>query len=213
MEKQSIRNVLVKVDVQNDFIDGTLAVKNGVEVVAPLNDVGDAVRASDGTVVLSGDQHPEVTPHFQEYGGLWPEHCVAGTRGAAFHPELDVQDGDIILNKGMGQTDGYSAIEGISATGDTLQSIITPESTKEKVRVFIGGLATDYCVKATAVDIATVFADDKRVNVYALRDAMRAVNINPSDETRAVEAMAEAGVKIITVADALAMIDEGRLER
>ena len=213
MEKQPIRNVLIEVDVQNDFITGTLAVKNGVDVVNPLNRLADAVRTNDGIVALTGDQHPAVTPHFQDYGGLWPVHCVAGTEGAAFHPELDVQPGDIVLNKGMGQTDGYSGIEGVSDEGATLESIIAPETREQKVRVFIGGLATDYCVKSTAIDTQAAFADDGCVTVYALRDAMRAVNLDPADEAKAIAAMQGAGVTFITVEQALAMVDESRLER
>ena len=143
------RNILVTVDVQRDFIDGTLAVKNGLEVVAPLNRVARAVRAKMGNVAFTRDWHPASTPHFD----TWPVHCVAGSEGAEFDPALEIEPDDVILDKGTGQTDGYSGIEGVSADGKTLETLTAPRGW-ENVAVYIGGLATDYCVKATATDAA-----------------------------------------------------------
>ena len=100
------RHLLVAVDVQNDFIDGSLAVKGGIDVVAPLNTLAHAVRRDLGRVAFTRDWHPAATPHFD----TWPVHCVADTDGAAFHPDLQLKEGDVVLNKGMGQTDGYSGI-------------------------------------------------------------------------------------------------------
>ena len=207
--EQRTKNVLVEVDVQNDFITGSLAVSEGADVVAPLNELARAVREGDGVVAQTRDWHPATTPHFD----VWPVHCVAGTEGAAFHPELEILPGDTVLDKGTGQTDGYSGIEGVSDDGATLESIITPESREQKVRVFIGGLATDYCVRATAIDVVRTFAADGNVDVFALRDAMRAVNLDPADEAKAIAAMNDAGVQLITVQDALNMVDVSRLER
>lgn len=207
--EQRTKNVLVEVDVQNDFVTGSLAVNEGTEVVAPLNELARAVREGDGVVAQTRDWHPATTPHFD----VWPVHCVAGTEGAAFHPELEILPGDTVLDKGTGQTDGYSGIEGVSDGGATLESIITPESREQKVRVFIGGLATDYCVRATAIDVVRTFAADGNVDVFALRDAMRAVNLDPADEAKAIAAMNDAGVQLITVQDALNMVDVSRLER
>ncbi len=207
--EQRTKNVLVEVDVQNDFVTGSLAVNEGTEVVAPLNELARAVREGDGVVAQTRDWHPATTPHFD----VWPVHCVAGTEGAAFHPELEILPGDTVLDKGTGQTDGYSGIEGVSDGGATLESIIAPETREQRVRVFIGGLATDYCVKSTAIDTQAAFADDERVTIYALRDAMRAVNLDPADEAKAIAAMQGAGVTFITVEQALAMVDESRLER
>ncbi len=201
------RNVLVAVDVQNDFIDGSLAVNGGAEVVQPLNEVSTAVRLTDGDVALTRDQHPDVTPHFADYGGVWPTHCVAGTEGAAFHPDLQIADSDVIINKGMGQTDGYSGWEGVAEDGQTLETIIAPKTREEKVRVFVGGLATDYCVKATALDIAARFKDDERVRLYLIRDAIRAVGLAPTDEERALAAIEEAKFQAVSAAEALVMIE------
>ena len=202
------RNVLIAVDIQNDFVDGSLAVTDGDQVIAPLNQMAGAVRDSGGTVAFTRDWHPASTPHFD----AWPVHCVENTDGAAFAPTLDVTARDVIISKGTGQTDGYSGAEGTADDGTTLEQLIMPED-RERVAVFIGGLATDYCVKATAIDISTIFKDREAVEVFAIREAMRAVNINPEDEIDAINAMAAAGAKIITVDDALAMIDETRLER
>lgn len=201
------RNVLIAVDIQNDFITGSLAVKDGEQVVEPINQVARAVRQNLGQVAFTRDWHPAATPHFD----IWPVHCVAETEGAAFHPDLKIETSDIVLDKGTGQTDGYSGVEGVAPDGTTLEKLITPQN--EKVAVFIGGLATDYCVKATAIDIAKAFEADARVNVYALYDAMQAVNIDPVDGPKALKTMKNANVKMITVKQALAMIDQTRLER
>lgn len=204
---QPTRNVLIAVDVQNDFIDGSLAVTEGEQVVQPINDVAAAVRDTGGTVAFTRDWHPAETPHFADYGGAWPVHCVAETEGAAFHPDLDVRDTDIVINKGMEQTDGYSGWEGVTDDGQTLEAIIAPLSREEKVRVFVGGLATDYCVKATALDIAARFKDDERVHLYLLRDAIRAVGLAPTDEKKALAAMEEAKIQAISADEARVMIE------
>ena len=203
------RHLLVAVDVQKDFITGTLAVEDGIEVVAPLNTLAHAVRRDLGRVAFTRDWHPAATPHFD----TWPVHCVADTDGAAFHPDLQVKEGDIVLNKGMGQTDGYSGIEGVADDGTTLETMIEPVHRDEKVRIFVGGLATDYCVKATAVDLARRYKGLDNVSICLVTDAIRAVNLQPNDGTEAVEAMADAGVHIINLTDALALVDTNRLER
>lgn len=197
------RNILVAVDVQNDFITGSLAVNEGEQVVAPINAVAEAVRTTNGTALFTRDWHPAATPHFE----AWPVHCVAGTEGAEFHPELAVTKEDIVISKGTEQTDGYSGWEGMSDDGQTLETIITPQTPEEKVRVFVGGLATDYCVKATAIDIATRFKDDKRVSLYLLRDAIRAVGIHETDEDEALAALEAAHIQALSTHEALALIE------
>ena len=138
MEKSNY--IFVGVDPQNDFIDGSLAINEAEQIIKPINSIADEVRKHDGTVVFTRDWHPEKTPHFDE----WPVHCVANTRGANFHEDLNIQPDDIIINKGTEQTDGYSGWEGRSDKGETLESIITPKTPHEKVKVFLGGLATDF---------------------------------------------------------------------
>lgn len=204
---ESIRNVLVAVDVQNDFINGSLAVNGGADVVPPINEVAQAVRAAHGTTLFTRDWHPTTTPHFN----TWPVHCVAGTEGAAFHPGLVIRDEDIIISKGMEQTDGYSGWEGVGENLETLETSITPHTPAEKVQVFIGGLATDYCVKATALDIATHFEGDNRIHLYLLRDAIRAVGIEPNDEASALRAIEDARIEAISSDEARVLIEGATL--
>ena len=187
---ENTRNVLVGVDVQNDFITGSLAVNEGDQVVEPLNKIAAEVRETGGDVAFTRDWHPPTTPHFD----IWPVHCVAGTDGADFHPELVIAPTDTMISKGMEQTDGYSGMQGVSDNGTTLETLVEPTSPEEKVRVFIGGLATDYCVKATALDLAERFGNDERVQLFLIRDAIRAVGLGPDDESVALRAMQEAKI-------------------
>lgn len=204
-ESSNIHNLLISVDVQNDFVSGSLAIEGGEQVVDPINQLSHAVRENMGQVALTRDWHPSLTPHFES----WPVHCVARTNGAEFESSLDIRDQDIILSKGMGQTDGYSGIEAVADNGETLESIIEARSKMaQKVRVFIGGLATDYCVKATAIDLARRFERDLDIDIYAVTDAMRAVNIQPHDDEEAIKSMAEAGVNLTNLTDALDMINQ-----
>lgn len=187
------RIVTINVDVQNDFCPGgALAVTDGDQVVAPLNELNEFTRKNGGTVVFTGDQHPATTPHFD----IWPVHCVAGTEGAALRDDLIVEADDIIIAKGMGQTDGYSAFEGITKDGRELAEFITPVN-RERVAVLMGGLATDYCVKNSALDAVKVDAGEGEIKVYVMRDTIRGVNLQPNDSETAVEEMAKAGVIIL----------------
>lgn len=193
------RLVTINVDVQNDFCPGgALAVTDGDQVVAPLNELNAFTRENGGMVIATGDQHPETTPHFD----IWPVHCVAGTEGAALRDDLEILPEDVIINKGMGQTDGYSGLEGITADGRTIESIITPVG-RERVAVLIGGLATDYCVLNTALDALKVDPKDGELKVMTIRDAVRAVNIQPEDGEKALATMAEAGAEIVDTEDVL----------
>lgn len=200
----SERNVLARIDVQNDFINGSLAVAEGEMVVEPLNRVARLVRKTGGQVVDTRDWHPEHTPHFD----TWPVHCVQGTKGAELHPKLEVSRSDILLSKGMGQTDGYSGWEGVGPRGETLESIIGPKDSAEKVRVFLGGLATDYCFRATALDIGERFGDDERVSLFYIRDAIRAVNLDPRDESRAIREVEAAKFFALTSQEAMRLMQE-----
>ena len=202
MEKSNY--IFVGVDPQNDFIDGSLAVAEAEQIIKPVNSIADEIRKHDGTVVFTRDWHPEKTPHFDK----WPVHCVANTRGSEFHEDLNIQPDDIIINKGTGQTDGYSGWEGRSDKGETLESIITPKTPHEKVKVFLGGLATDFCVGSTARDIAEHFKDDRRVTTYLLIDAIRAVGLTPTAEEEALSAMKEAGILAISTKEAKKIIQE-----
>lgn len=187
------RLVTVNVDVQNDFCPGgSLAVTNGDQVVAPLNKLNAYTRQHNGLVVFTGDQHPSETEHFKK----WPVHCVRGTGGAALRADLIVKPGDIILDKGMGQEDGYSAHEGITRDGRTLAEIIQPVG-RENVAALLGGLATDYCVLKSALDTIKLDRRNGNLRVYVAEDAVRAVNSNPNDGEKALNKMRAAGIQII----------------
>lgn len=189
------KGVLIIVDVQNDFCPGgALPVARGDEVVAPLNQLIEAVIKTGQPIVYSRDWHPVTTCHFKQYGGLWPAHCVQYTEGAKFHPALKVPQDAIIVSKGMdNRDDGYSAFEGkILTDGDkTLEQYLQEYGATD---LYIGGLATDYCVKATVLD-----ARKLGFRVHLLLDACRAVDVNAGDGDKAVEEMYRAGASIDAV--------------
>jgi nicotinamidase/pyrazinamidase len=191
------RSALVVVDVQNDFADpaGSLAVRGGADIVPLVNGAIAAARAGDALVAYTQDWHPQHTPHFAPDGGIWPVHCVAGTWGAELHPELDV-DGPRV-RKGANGEDGYSGFTMRDpTTGETQPTELEDLLRKRGVsRVTVCGLATDYCVRATALDAARLgFA------TTVLRDGVRAVDLKPGDGERALDEMAEAGVAIESAA-------------
>jgi len=184
---------LVVVDVQNDFADpnGSLFVKGGPEVVAAVNDLVAEATSAGSPVVYTQDWHPADTPHFAKDGGIWPVHCVAGTWGAAFHPALVVEGESI--RKGTNGEDGYSGftmrdpVDG-DETSTGLAELLRAD---EVSSVVIAGLATDYCVKATALD-----AIDLGFHTVLLTAGTRGVDLKPGDCQRAIEQMQSAGVVI-----------------
>ncbi len=181
------RDALVIVDVQNDFCPGgTLAVPRGDEVVEPLSRHAERFARAGAAVFASRDWHPARTRHFKEFGGVWPPHCVQGSRGAEFHPGLTLPRGTTVISKGMDpEQDAYSCFQGIDSDGRAFAKILEGLGIR---RLFVGGLATDYCVKATALD-----ALREGLEVVLLEDAMRAVDLEPGDGARALEEMRRAG--------------------
>jgi nicotinamidase/pyrazinamidase len=150
------RTALIVVDVQNDFADweGALYVKGGEGIIEVINCEVDRAVSAGALVVYTQDWHNEVTPHFAAHGGTWPVHCVQGTWGAALHPDLGVKGPSV--RKGMGDDDGYSGFsEHNLASGGVDQTPLATMLREHGVdKVVIGGLATDYCVRATALDAA-----------------------------------------------------------
>jgi nicotinamidase/pyrazinamidase len=194
MQRYDATTALIVVDVQHDFADpsGSLSVRGGQEVVPVLNAQAEAARAELGHVVYTADWHPPHTPHFVTDGGIWPVHCVAGTPGAAFHPDL-VVDGPVV-RKGANGEDGYSGftmrdpVSGATIPTE-LESILRGRGVR---RVVVGGLATDYCVKATALDAARLGFE-----TAVLVDGVRAVDLAPGDGDRAFEEMTAAGIELV----------------
>ena len=179
------RRALIVVDVQNDFCPGgALAVEHGDEVVAPLNRLINEFIERGEPVYKSRDWHPARTKHFSAYGGTWPVHCVQNTPGAEFHKDLLDDPRVRVVSKGLGDEDSYSAFD-----GTTLAEDLRRRGVRE---VWVGGLATDYCVKNTVLD-----ALREGFRVRALSDAMRAVNLQPGDGQRAIEEMRAAGAEIV----------------
>jgi len=185
---------LIVVDVQNDFADeaGSLSVKGGAGIVPTVNEEIERARSAGATVAYTQDWHPAHTPHFAQDGGIWPVHCVADTWGAALHPRLAVEGP--IVRKGTRGEDGYSGFSMRNPAGGMpipteLDSTLAADGVK---RVVVCGLATDYCVKATALDAARLGYE-----TAVLLDAVRAVDLQPGDGDRAIAEMKAAGVRMI----------------
>ena len=182
-------DALIVVDVQNDFCPGgSLAVPGGDAVVPVLNAYMQRAHGAGVPVFASRDWHPAHTLHFQAEGGPWPPHCVQGTHGAEFHPDLRLPDGATVVSKGMSARDeGYSAMEALTPEGRSLADILRERGV---TRVHVGGLATDYCVRATVLD-----ARKAGLDTYVLVDASRPVDVAPGDGERALHEMLAAGAK------------------
>jgi nicotinamidase/pyrazinamidase len=184
---------LLVVDVQNDFADeaGSLSVRGGREVVPVANaEIRRAVDAG-AMVVYTQDWHPPSTPHFAKDGGIWPVHCVRDSWGAELVAGLEVTGP--VIRKGVGGEDGYSGFSvrdpesGEAATTGLAQLL----HERGIGQVVIVGLATDYCVKETALD-----ALREGFTTTVLADGVRAVDVNPGDGDRALEEVAQAGATI-----------------
>lgn len=186
---------LLIIDVQNDFCPGgALPVPGGDRVIGPLNRIAARFAASGLPVLASRDWHPATSSHFQEHGGPWPIHCVQGTRGAGFHPELCLPEGVIVLSKGTDpEQDGYSAFEGVTWTGQPLAELLEGYGIDQ---LYTGGLATDYCVRATVLD-----ALGRGFAVTLLTDAVAGVDLQAGDSRRALEEMTRAGARLTAVDD------------
>jgi nicotinamidase/pyrazinamidase len=180
-------SALLIVDVQNDFCPGgALAVAGGDEVVPVLNRYAEAFAAAGRLVVADRDWHPGRTTHFVQFGGAWPAHCVQGSPGAEYHPDLRLPPGTVHVIKGMGaEEDAYSVFQGRDESG---RSLITLLSERGIHRLYVGGLATDYCVRFTVLDALSAGFE-----VVVLADAIRAVDVKPGDGERAVAEMRTAG--------------------
>ncbi len=175
-------DALLIVDVQNDFLPGgSLPVPEGDRVIAPLNRAIATFRAASLPIFASRDHHPPDHCSFRSHGGEWPVHCVANTSGAAFAGDLHLPTETVVISKATtAGRDAYSAFDG-TRLADKLRAAGVR-------RLFVGGLATDYCVKATVLDGLAA-----GLNVVLLTDAVRAVNLQPGDGTRAIEEMRAAG--------------------
>lgn len=181
-------DVLLVMDIQNDFLPGgSLAVAGGDEVVPVLNRYIGAFVAQGLPVYATRDWHPAGHCSFRAQGGPWPAHCVAGTHGAAFAATLMLPPDTPVISKAtLLDQEAYSSFQGTDLDSRLRAACIH--------RLFIGGLATDYCVLNTV-------RDARRLGyaVMLLTDAIRAVDIQPDDGKRAVAEMAGLGAQLITL--------------
>ena len=180
---------LILVDVQNDFCPGgALAVPEGDKVVPTLNREAERFGKAGRPVIASRDWHPPETTHFK----TWPPHCVQDQPGAQFHPELRLPSGTVVVSKGTGATeDAYSAFQGRDEAGRPLVDILRQRGVR---RLVVGGLATDYCVRATVLD-----ALRQGFQVTVLENGVRGVDMQPGDSARALSDMREAGARFTNV--------------
>lgn len=183
--------VLLVVDVQNDFCPGgALGVPKGDGILPRVNRTIELFERRGLPILVTRDWHPEVTKHFKEFGGAWPRHCVQGTKGARFHPDLRLPGDVTVLSKGMDpEQDSYSAFQALTAEGRDLESVLTDLSADE---LYVCGLATDYCVRASTLD-----ALRRGMQVSVLTDAVRGVNVRPGDSEAALKEVREAGAELL----------------
>ena len=184
--KLTVSDALLLVDVQNDFCPGgALAVADGDAVVPALNAWIAAARQGGARVFASRDWHPPDHLSFAERGGIWPLHCVQDTPGAAFHPDLELPNDAVIVTKAdTADREAYSAFDSGELAAQLRAAGIE--------RLWVGGLATDYCVKASVLDAAELPGLEVRV----ITNAIRAVDAAPGDGEAALEAMREAGATL-----------------
>ncbi len=181
---------LLLVDPQNDFCPGgSLPVAGGDAVMPILNAWAAAAQRANVPIFVSRDWHPARTTHFKDAGGTWPVHCVMGTRGAEFHSELRLPPGAVIVSKGMGEAeDAYSAFQARDSGGVPLATLLGERGVRH---LYLMGLATDYCVKASALDgLAAGF------QVTVVREGIRAVNLQPLDGDQALDEMRASGAAL-----------------
>lgn len=193
-ERYDAETALLVVDVQNDFASprGGLAVPDGEAIISFTNGQIEEAEKAGAFVAYTADWHPETTPHFRKDGGIWPIHCVADTWGAQMHPELVVSGP--VIHKGINGEDGYSGF----STRDPLTGLRGETELGGMLRsrgitaLVIVGLATDYCVRETALDGLR-----EGFSVTVLRDGVRAVDLSAGDGERALAAVAEAGGAVL----------------
>jgi nicotinamidase/pyrazinamidase len=190
-----LRRALLVVDVQNDFCPGgSLAVKDGAEVVPKLNKVVEAFEAARLPIFYTRDWHPANHISFKAQGGPWPPHCVQGTPGAEFHPKLKVTGGAVVISKGTKPNfEAYSGFQGTDLEY-RLKALRVEE-------VFIGGLTTDYCVKESSLDALTA-----GLNVCVLTDCIEGVNVHPEDSDIALRLIASKGGRLTLSKDAIRIV-------
>jgi nicotinamidase/pyrazinamidase len=184
------KDALIIVDVQKDFLlGGSLPVPSGDEVIPVLNDYISLFKTAKARVFATRDWHPPNHVSFKGFSGTWPPHCIQDTEGAEFHRDLKLPENVTVISKAMApKRESYSGFDGTTLTDDLRKGEVS--------RIFVGGLATDYCVKNTVLDgIIAGF------EVVLLSDAIRGINVKADDSGKAVAAMRIGGAKVATLED------------
>lgn len=183
-------DAIIIVDVQRDFCPGgALPVPAGDKIIPTLNNYVKKFSEAEALIVATRDWHPPNHISFKEYGGSWPPHCIQGTRGAEFHPDLALPKNTRIISKATKPAkEAYSGFDGTNL-GEELKSLGVK-------RVFVGGIATDYCVKNTVLDALKLGFE-----TVLLEDAIQGIDAKPGDGERAIKEMLEKGAKKITIFD------------
>lgn len=195
MKSPSLKKALLVVDVQNDFCPGgALAVREGDKIIKNLNQYTKIFFQKALPIFASRDWHPEETKHFKKFGGIWPTHCVQNTKGAQFHSLLKLPKETVIISKGMDpEAESYSVFDGFDNNKVPFIKLLNIFEVKE---LYVGGLATDYCVKYSAID-----ALKAGFEVRLLIDAIKGVDLNTGDSERAIKEMVDHGAEKVSLQD------------
>jgi len=184
--KKTNGNALLVIDIQLDFMPyGSLAVKDGDKIIPVINKLVKLFSANEDMIFFSRDWHPEKHCSFSENGGTWPEHCIRGTRGARFHPDVQIPETSKIISKATTESKvAYSAFE---------DTELAEELEKNNINtLYVCGLATDVCVRSTVLDGLKL-----GLTVIVVSDAVKAVELEPGDGDRAIHEMNAAGAEIV----------------
>jgi nicotinamidase/pyrazinamidase len=188
---------LIIVDMQNDFCPGgALAVAGGDEIVPVINRYIGIFRERGYPIIASRDWHPSETRHFARFGGYWPEHCVQRTSGAVFRAGLLLPPHTLVFSKGMDpERDDYSALQATNGEGKPMTEFLGKEGIRE---LYICGLATDYCVRETALEGLRL-----GFSITVLVDAVAGVDLLPGDSQRALAELKASGALFARVGELL----------
>jgi nicotinamidase/pyrazinamidase len=187
------KKALLIIDLQNDFCPGgALGIPGGDTIIPKLNKYLRFFSRKKRPIFVAGDWHPVRTSHFKDFGGTWPVHCLQNSRGAQFHPQLKLPQGTIILYKVMDpEKESDSVFQSEDHRGMSFAKLLQLLGISE---LYIGGLATDFCVKASVVDVLK-----QGLKVKLLLDGMKGVDIQAGDSEKALKEMLKKGAKKITV--------------
>jgi nicotinamidase/pyrazinamidase len=184
----SEKDALIITDIQNDFLpNGALPIENGDQIIPLINEYAKMFKQSDAQIIASRDWHPEKHISFKAQGGPWPPHCIQDTEGAKFSPDLKLPEGTMVVSKATDpMAEAYSVFDGTGLNEKLKAKGIT--------RIFIGGLATDYCVLNSVLDAIKMNFDS-----FVLVDATYGINAKPGDVEKALETISKNGAKQVTI--------------